>query len=89
MRIFKGGFMEIKKDCLCFAEYYFPNDETRKKEVSLFFINRASYYGPFKGWSIYIHAFCLCTCCCCFSFFYILILFFHKNSLSISTLPEE
>ena len=48
--------MEIKKDSLCFAEYYFPNDETRKKEVSLFFINSASYYGPFKGWSIYIHA---------------------------------
>lgn len=48
--------MGIKKDCLCFAEYYFPNDETRKKEVSLFFINRASYYGPFKGWSTYIHA---------------------------------
>ena len=48
--------MEIKKDCLCFAEYYFPDDKERKKEVSLFFINPASYYGPFKGWSVYIHS---------------------------------
>ena len=47
--------MEIKKDSLCFAEYYFPNDEEKKKEVSLFFVNPATYYGPFAGWTVYIH----------------------------------
>ena len=47
--------MEIKKDSLCFAEYYFPNDEEKKQKVSLFFVNSAAYYGPFAGWTVYIY----------------------------------